>query len=229
MVYLQTMKTMCLPTLAFFMLLFCTAVHSETLTYQTVTGSETTATVFTIHEVENGKKVRAEYNPHGIASFSEVTMTDSYSTQSWKYLCEKEKSDFSGWRSNDTVLVSGTYKSQKVSKRYPLKGVVWKQMFPFDLRDFVLSDSTTTCFCGVSTIEIATMQLGTLEVKKVGMERLSIGGKNRELLHVKVAPPGLLSVFWHGDYWYDKNNGTMVKSVSSDFPGAPSVSSTLVD
>jgi hypothetical protein len=102
-------------------------------------------------------------------------------------------------------------------------------MFPIDLKEFILSDSSSTLFCGVSTIAIATMQMGTLEAKKIGLEHMMINGKDMELLHVRVSLPGFRSIFWHGDYWYKQNCGTFIKSVSYDFPGAPPVISVLAD
>jgi hypothetical protein len=199
----------------------------DTLTYQTIAGSETTSTVFTISELEYGKKATAEYHRGGITSFSEVFMTDNFLTKNWRYQSEQDKSNLCGTLSRDTLILNGIFKNKAVDKKLRLNSIAWKQMFPFDLRKFVLSDSIATSFCGVSILEIAHMRLGTLDVKKIGMEHLTINGKDQELLHVKVMPAGVFSVFWHGDYWFRKSCGTMVKSVSVDYPGSPPVISIL--
>jgi hypothetical protein len=209
------------------MAFFCSAAYGDTLTYQTIMKNDTTSTVFILSQIENGKKARAEYHDDGVLAFSEVVMTDSFSTRNWRYICCQEKSDISGWLVNNAIVIKGKYKNRDVYKTFPQKNIDWKQMFPFDLRKFVLSDSTETRFCGVSIIGLANLQLGTLEANKIGMEHLTISGKDLELLHIRVSPPGWLSIFWHGDYWYTKNSGTMVKSISFDNPGLPPVISIL--
>lgn len=208
---------------------FGPSAFGDTLTYQTIIGSDTTPTVFTLSQLKNGKKAKAEYHTGGVVAFSEVIMTDSFSTQNWRYICRQNKSDLTGWLVNNAVVIEGSFKNKKVYKTFPQKDIDWKQMFPFDLRNFVRSDSTRTSFCGVSTIEMASMQLGTLEVTKIGTEHVMVRNKNLELLHLHVAPPGLLSVFWHGDYWFAPNSGTLVKSISYDYPGAPPVISILTN
>lgn len=202
-------------------------VSGETFTYQTVRGNDTASTIYSIQELRNGKKVSAEYHLGGGVSFSEVIMTDSFSTQSWRYTCRKEKSDLCGSIVNDTVVLKGICKNKPMEKVYPLKSIVWRQMFPFDLKKFVLSDSLSTSFCGVSIIALAYLKLGTLEVKKIGVEHIAILGKCLELVHIRVSLPGLNSVFWHGDYWFTKDDGMLIKSVSYDLPGSPPVVSVL--
>lgn len=214
--------------------LLCSTINSpaatnDTLKYKTITGKDTASTVFTISQVGNGKQVVAEYNQKGIKYFSGVTMTDSFMTRNWTYKSSQEKTDLTALFSNDTVILKGSYKNLKIDKIFSLKTKHWKQMFPLDLKEFIISDSSSTLFCGISTIQIATMQMGTLEAKKIGLEHLTINGKDMELLHVRVSLPGFKSVFWHGDYWFKQNCGTFVKSVSYDFPGAPPVISILAN
>lgn len=202
---------------------------SDTLKYKTITGKDTTSTVFTISQIENGKEVLAEYNLKGIKYFSGVTMTDSFMTRNWTYKSSQNKTDLAASFYNDTVILKGRYKNKKVDKIFPLNAKHWKQMFPLDLKEFVISDSSSTLFCGVSTISIATMQMGTLEAKKIGLEHMTINGKDMELLHVRVTVAGFKSIFWHGDYWYKQPSGTFVMSVSYDFPGKPPVISILTN
>jgi hypothetical protein len=205
------------------------AAAGDTLRYQTIMGKDTTSTIFTLSQLDRDKKAVAEYNRKGIQCFSGVIMTDSSATRKWTYKSDGDKIDLAASSANDTIILKGLYKSKKIDKKYPLNAVVWKQMFPFDLKDFIVSDNATTSFCGISTIEIGSLQLGTLEVKKIGIERLEINGKDTELLHVKVTLPGFMSMFWHGDYWYKKDTGLFVKSVSYDSPGAPPVISILAE
>lgn len=227
-----TMK--CLSNGLYICLVLCSAIHGfaitcDTLTYKTISGSDTTSTIFIISELEYGKKASAEYHRGGITSFSEVFMTDNFLTKNWRYQSSQEKSDLNGTLSKDTLILKGIFKNKTVDKKLRLNRIVWKQMFPFDLRKFVLSDSIATSFCGVSILEIANMRLGTLDVKKIGMEHLTINGKDEEFLRIKVVPAGVFSVFWRGDYWFRKSCGTMVKSVSFDYPGGPPVISILAE
>jgi hypothetical protein len=94
-------------------------------------------------------------------------------------------------------------------------------MFPFDLREFVISDSTYKFMSGISICGFASMRFGTLLVQKLGIERQTVEGREIELLHVRAAPPGYYAIFWHGDYWFEKKTGTLVMSVSTNRPGAP--------
>lgn len=214
---------------ALYLTLSCPVTIADTLTYQTTMGKDTVSTIYTISQVETGIKVVAEYNPKGVKCFSSVTMTDLLVTRNWTYKSIQDRTNLSAMFQNDSVILKGSYRNRKINKKFFLNTQIWKQMFPFDLKDFIISDSSETSFCGISTIEIAPMQLGTLVVKKIGLEHLQINGKDMELMHVRVAPPGVISVFWHGDYWYKKSCGTMVKSISYDFPGAQAVVSVLLN
>ena len=224
----------CLSNGLFICIVLYSAIHgstntSDTLIYQTIAGTDTSSTIFIISELEYGKKASAKYIRGGISSISEVFMTDNFLTKTWRYQSDQDKSNLSGTLAKDTLILKGIFKNKIVDKKLRLNSIVWKQMFPFDLRKFVLSDSIATSFCGISILEIANMRLGTLDVKKIGTEQVTINGKDQELLHIKVAPAGVFSVFWHGDYWFRKSCGTMVKSVSVDYPGSPPVVSILAD
>jgi hypothetical protein len=202
-------------------------LHGDTLTYQNTIGSETTSIVFTLSQLAHAKKAKVEWHENGNISFSEVMMTDSFSTLSWRYKYALENSDINGQIAKDTVFLRGTHKKKKINKKFSAKGLDWKQVFPYDLKLFVVSDSSSIHFNGISLIGFANMQFGTLEAKKIGTEHLTLWGKDLELLHVRVSLPGLASIFWHGDYWYLKNSGMLIKSVAVNSPGAPPTISVL--
>ena len=199
-------------------LLFYPSLYSETFTYQNVTGSETTSTIYTIDQVKDGKKARAEWHEGKSQPFSEVVMTDSFSTRQWKYFDSQTNTEIYAWISNDTVFINGTFKKKEIHRICLQNGIVWKQLFPFDLKNFVLSCNPTYVFCGIGLFGPATMKFGTMKAKRIGIEHQTINGKDLELVHLRVSLPGILSKFWHGDYWYTKDNGTLIKSVSVDKP-----------
>ena len=48
-------------------------------------------------------------------------------------------------------------------------------------------------------------------VKKTGSETLLIDTISYDAIHVEMTPPGLKSLFWKADFWFDARTGDMLK------------------
>ena len=212
----------------FAIVLLYSSLYGDTLTYQNVTGKDTTSTIYAIDQFKNYKKARTEWHEGENKSFSEVLMNDSFSTQQWNYFNGKTNTKIYAWLSHDTIFIKGTFKKRKIYRTFLRKGIVWKQSFPSDLTNFVLSSNPYSIFCGVGIFGFATMKFGTMKAIRIGIEHQTINGKTLELIHLGVSLTGILSRLWHGDYWYRKDNGTLVKSVSIDTPFFPPTITVLV-
>ena len=203
-------------------------IHSDTLTYQNVTGNDTTFTSCSIDHLPHGSKARIEWREGKNTPFSEVVMSDSFSTQQWHYGNRIEYTEIHAWLSRDTIFINGKLKGKAFFRNYARNGNVWRQSFPFDLSGFALSSNPSDIFCGISLLGPTIMKFGTMKAIKIGIERQTIQGKNLELIHLRVSLLGILSKLWHGDYWYRRDNGMLVKSVSVDNLFSPPTISVLI-
>ena len=61
------------------------------------------------------------------------------------------------------------------------------------------------------------------------MKRSCLAGKEIAAVHLRISLSGLLSIFWHGDYWYRKGDGRFLRYRGKNRSGGPVAVSELVE
>ncbi len=69
--------------------------------------------------------------------------------------------------------------------------------------------------------------IARFEATRVGSESLSVRGDTVECVRVKVALPGLMSIFFSMDLWYRKSDGIALRFQAPEGPGKPPVVTDL--
>jgi hypothetical protein len=104
------------------------------------------------------------------------------------------------------------------------------------LADFIVSDDEKTSFWTVSANfeEMSSIDEGMsviqFSAQKKGREQISYSGIEIEALKVRVTFPGWRSLFWSADYWFDPDDGVLLRSEQvRGGPGTPVTVVELVD
>lgn len=205
------------------------SLSAATLTYRFFAGRDTATSSCVISRDSAGAVIRTEWRSDTAAMLNELTIDKSAADRSWKAVERARGTDVLLVKAGDSLVLSGTFRGKPVSRTYALKGVAWKQMMPFDLCDFALSSAASLTFTGIALMGPYALKSYTLQARRMGEETVEVRGKPVATVRIRIAPTGLFSALWHGNYWLRKSDGLFVKSVSSGMPGSPGATMVLVE
>jgi hypothetical protein len=72
------------------------------------------------------------------------------------------------------------------------------------------------------------LKIGKFSVTRKADEPIDLAGKTVAAVHLRISLSGLLSVFWHGDYWYRRGDGRFLRYRGKNRPGGEVAVSELV-
>jgi hypothetical protein len=151
---------------------------------------------------------------------SQTYTVDSYfATLFWEYKDEGLKTHISAIKKGDTVWLSGHHKGKPIKKKFATRNLMWNQVFNIGLEKFLLSNQQTIKFRAIGTSGPGEMKMATFSVKKKGVETLTFKDQAVECVRLRISLSGLLSIFWHGGYWYRKSDGRFVQYKGKSGPG----------
>lgn len=205
------------------------SLSAATLTYRFFAGKDTVTSSCVIAGDSAGTIIRTEWRSDTAALVNELKIDKSAEDRSWKAVERTKGTNVLLVKTGDSLVLSGTFRGKPVARTYALGRVVWKQMMPFDLRDFALSSAAELTFTGIALVGPYTLKPYTLRARRMGEEAVSVRGTPVAAVRIRIAPTGLFSALWHGDYWFTKGDGLFVKSLSSGMPGSPGATMVLVE
>lgn len=128
----------------------------------------------------------------------------------------------------DGVLrVFGEFNGQTVNTTKDLEGLPWLQPLSYSLPRIVTDLEQDILFW---TIRPDTMEPVKLKAEIKGSQELVVNGEKVVAYRIRVSPPGFLSMFWHGDYWYRKGDCRFLRYEGlSGAPGSDKTMVTLLD
>jgi hypothetical protein len=200
---------------------------AATLTYRYFAGKDTVLSACRIVKDGGGTVITTEWKTDTAAMTHELRIDGNGADRSWKAVNRAKGTDVLIVKVGDSLVLSGTLRRGPVSKSYPLGGAVWKQMMPFDLTDFAMSNDASFSFTGIALLGPYALKPYTLKARRMGDDTVDVLGSRIGAVRIRISPAGLLSALWHGDYWFRKTDGTFVKSVSSGMPGGPGATMLL--
>lgn len=125
------------------------------------------------------------------------------------------------------LRLTGVVDGKPLDRTEDLDGLPWLQPLSYSLQRLVAGHDDPVKFW---TIRPDTMEPVKLEAEYKGHQALQIGDTEFKAFRVRITPPGMLSVFWHGDYWYREGDGLFLKYEGmSGPPGSPKTRVTLVE
>jgi hypothetical protein len=204
-------------------------LFAATLTYRFFAGKDTAVSSCIISKDSAGTVISTEWRSDTANMVNELRIDISGADRSWKAAERTKGTNVLLVKAGDSLVLSGTFRGKPASRTYALGRVVWKQMMPFDLCDFALSSNESITFTGIALVGPYALKPYTMRARRMAEETVEIRGTPVTTVHIKIAPTGLFSALWHGDYWFRKSDGLFVKSISPGMPGSPGAIMVLVD
>ncbi len=146
--------------------------------------------------------------------FTEIFHLDKNSGETlfWHYIDTKKDIDVKSEKINDKVEISGLFEGKKIEKTEKLEGYSWRQIFPMGLEEEINTNKKYT-FKALAPDGPRALDISKMYIKKEGAEEVEVYEKKYESIKVKVSLPGLLSIFWSGEYWYNKESSIIIKGI----------------
>ena len=215
-----------------YLLMMCLPAWSEEATtssvhglyrYQTVTGPN--ESFFIWEKSTEGDRVVITVNDQTNDRLMVNHCRDGGETVSW-LLREKKNTEIRVERNGNTLHIYGKEAGNYLDETYTIDQRPWYQPLSYSLTRFLFSEDESVSFW---TIRQDTLDLVSIEAKKIGLETIVINNEEVPAIKVEIRLAGFLSPFWHATYWYREENGQFLKySAVSGPPGSDKTMISLV-
>ncbi len=201
--------------------------RAETLTYREVEGEAVTTHVLSIIPEEPGFRVElATTRSGGIVRQAFRTAAD-LSTLDWTFSDPGRQMELAAGIRGGEIVLTGSFKGKKVAKAFAAAGPSWNQLFQAGLGSFALSGGKNFQFRAIGTQGPGELKIGKFTVTRKDDERILLAGREIAAVRLRISLSGLLSIFWHGDYWYGSSDGRFLRYRGRNRSGGPVAVSEL--
>ncbi len=201
----------------------------ETWTYREVEGGSATVHFLAITPEPPGFRIELTTTREGNAVRQTFRTAADFSTLAWTFNDPVRLMELDARVQGEAIILSGAYRGKKVEKQFAAKGPPWNQLFQMGLGPFALAADGSFQFRSIGTQGPGEMKIGKFTVKRQGDEKINVGGKEIAAVHLRISLSGLLSMFWHGDYWYRKGDGRFLRYRGRNRSGGPVAVSELIE
>jgi hypothetical protein len=202
--------------------------RAETLTYREVEGEDVAIHVLSIISREPGFRVELATTRDGAVVRQTFRTAADLSTLDWSFSDPGRQMELAAVRRDGEIVLTGTFRGKKVAKAFSAEGPPWNQLFQVGLGPFALSGEKSTQFRSIGTQGPGELKIGKFTVTRRDDERVRLDGREIAAVRLRISLSGLLSVFWHGDYWYGSGDGRFLRYRGRNRAGAPVAVSELV-
>jgi hypothetical protein len=180
-----------------FLLLMTEAAFAEegTRRYMETHGDRSSAVQYT---VTRGAGFVTVASSGGVVT-DETRWTADAGTVSWHEVRSSAGTDLRAERQGNTVLVSGTLKGAPVKKEVALDAAPWYQLFGPGIQDLLPAGASKREFWVIDPSDLAPHRM---LARRVGTERIDLGGMKVDAFKIHFSPAGALAPFWGADFWY---------------------------
>jgi len=200
-----------------------------TLTYREVEGDVVTTHVLTFTPEESGYGVDLRTTRPGGDVLQIFRVDADLATLDWTFSDPGRRMDLAARVQGQNIVLTGSFAGKRVDKRFSAKGPPWNQLFQMGLGPFAQSGKKDMSFRSIGTQGPGELKIGKMSVTRKGEETIEIAGKPVAVIHLRISLSGLLSVFWHGDYWYRKGDGLFLRYRGRNRKGGPIAVSELIE
>ena len=199
-----------------------------TLTYRETEGNDVTTHVIRIQAAEDGFRVElSSSRPAGTVRQSFRVASDLVS-RAWTFSDPARAMELDASVVDGRIALSGSFRGKKVDKRFAADGPPWNQLFQMGLGPFALSGKEETSFRSIGTQGPGELKIGKMSVTRKGEEEIVLDGQKVAAVRLRISLSGLLSIFWHGDYWYRRSDGLFLRYRGKNRSGGPVAVSELI-
>ncbi|MFP4072100.1 MAG: hypothetical protein ACLFTB_08610 [Desulfovibrionales bacterium] len=193
----------------------------ERLLYRDTTGDKEVVYSWSVEQHKEAVTIRVEKNDTTFVNECRV----NGETLAWSK--NSTDSEVKAYLDGGMLRVAGRSKGKELDRSVDLKGLPWLQPFSYSLPRIVSPGGETIVFW---TIRPDTLEPVKLRAEFKGGQRLEINGEMVQAFKIRVTPPGALSMFWHGDYWYRDEDARFLRYEGrSGPPGAPMTMVTFLE
>lgn len=204
-------------------------IQAEIFNYRESGGAVTVIHTLTFTAVAGGYIVALTSTQSGVVTRQGFQIDATLSTRIWTYSDPGRQIELSAVRDGDTIVLSGVNRGCQVKKTFSTGALPWNQLFQMGLGLFAISGSGAMKFWSIGTSGPGEMKIAKFTVSRKGEEKIQWQGKEIAVVHLRIALSGLLSIFWHGDYWYRKADGRFLRYRGKSTPGAAAAISELIE
>jgi hypothetical protein len=202
--------------------------RAETLTYREVEGSLVTVHTIAVTPEPPGCRVELTSQRTGVHAVRQTFRTAAdLSTLSWTFSDPDRQMELEARRQEDAIVLAGAFRGRKVDKKFAAAGPPWNQLFQMGLGTFALGGGKSFQFRSIGTQGPGELKIGKFTVTRKDDEKIVLAGNEIAAVHLRIALSGLLSVFWHGDYWYRPSDGRFLRYRGRNRSGGPVAVSEL--
>jgi len=222
-------KNQATAVFCFWILLLAMApLAAGTLTYREVEGAMVTTHVLSMRPGEPGYTVELETKRQGGSVRQTFKTAADYSTLEWTFSDPVRGMELAASVRGKDIVLTGSFQGQKIDKRFAAAGPPWNQLFQMGLGPFVLSGKKSMSFRSIGTQGPGELKIGKMTVTRKEDASITIGGREAAAVQVRISLSGILSMFWHGDYWYRRSDGRFLRYRGKNRSGGPVAVSELV-
>jgi hypothetical protein len=217
------------PVAVIFLCLLSSLLSAEILTYREVEGETAVTHTLTVSPEPPGFRIElASQRQGGGVVRQTFRVAADLSTLAWTFNDPGRQMELDARLLSEDIVLSGTFRGKKIEKKFNAAGPPWNQLFQVGLAPFALAKEKSFQFRSIGTQGPGELKIGKFTVARKDDEMISLNGKEITAVHLRIALSGLLSIFWHGDYWYQKTTGRFLRYRGVNKPGGPVAVSELV-
>jgi len=203
---------------------------AETLSYNEVEGEITVTHSLVITPAPPGYQIELSSRRGNGGTVKQTFRTAAdFSTLAWTFSDPGRQMELDAKIQGEDIVLSGTFGNKKVEKEFNAAGAPWNQLFQMGLASYALAREESFQFRSIGTQGPGELKIGKFTVKRRDDEKINLGGKEIAAVHLRISLSGLLSIFWHGDYWYRKTDGRFLRYRGKNRSGGPIAVSELVE
>ena len=215
-------KTMKKKIVLILVVTFMTAYLTGTSrVYEEKTGQQLTTHHFTIDTNPSGYSIKLVSETRGVRVRQTFQLDAHLNTLSWSFENPETKTKVNAGREGNNIYLTGIDENEPIKKTFEINHLPWNQTFNIGLERFALSPEQTMIFWSIGTSGPGNMKITRFKVKKKNIETITLNGQEVETVYVTMSLTGFLSLFWTGNYWYRKSDGTFLRYKGKNKPGAP--------
>jgi hypothetical protein len=185
--------------------------------YRDLTGK--LVTIIHLEEETHGDEVTI-HSTLSDGDLHNVEMDASRATFHYYYESPERNTAYSATREGNEILLQGTLKGQRLSRRVAIDSHPWFQSMEWSLQPLVVSGSSRPLvFWVVNPFE---GRLYLMQAREEQSEEIPVDGRTLEAMRVRVRPWGILSAVWSSLYWFRPSDGAFLRyEAVRGLPGTP--------
>jgi hypothetical protein len=148
-------------------------------------------------------------------------------TLAWEVQRPQENTGAKAWRNGSSLMIRGELEGQPLERSFDVGDAPWFQSLSASLVRHLPRAGAEREFW---ILRPDTLEPHRLQVTDVRPETLQVGGEAVDTWRVEIRPTGLLSKFWHGNYWFRQADRRFLRyRGASGPPGSPITEISLID